>query len=72
MINEEIKLYRITADYRKNNPNKPRYYVRARNTKEAKSRFKNRISWLDIYGVEAVDINDAKVIISEPAKHIII
>lgn len=40
--------------------------------KEAKERFKNTISWLDIYNVEVCDDSIANVIIAEPMKHIII
>lgn len=72
MSSNEIRMYKVTADYRKNNPNKPHYYVMARNQKEAKNRFKNRINWLDIYNVEVCEDSVAKVIIAEPMKHIII
>lgn len=67
-----VKLYKITADYRKNNPNKPHYYVRGKTIKEAKERFKNLISGLDIYGVEVCTEDIAKKIIVEPTKHIVI
>lgn len=71
-IGDTFKLYKITADYRKNNPNKPHYYVRAKTVKEAKERFKNLISWLDIYGIEVCTKNIANKIAAEPTKHIII
>ena len=45
------KLYKVTADYRPNNPNKPSYYVWAENDKDAKKRFSNTVTWLDVYGV---------------------
>lgn len=54
-----MNLYKITADYRPKNPNKPEYYVWGENTKEAKKRFNDRINWLKIYGCEKV--NDDKV-----------
>lgn len=72
MSSNEVKLYKVTADYRKNNPNKPHYYVRAKTKKEAKERFKNIISWLDIYNVEVCEDSAANEILAEPMKHIII
>lgn len=72
MPSNEVKLYKVTADYRKHNPDKPHYYVRAKTKKEAKEKFKNTISWLDIYNVEVCDDSIVNVIIAEPMKHIII
>lgn len=72
MQNRKIRLYRITADYRKNNPNKPHYYVWERNIKEAKDRFKDRINWLDIYAVEVCEDSVVNEIVKEFMKHIII
>lgn len=72
MSSNEVKLYKVTADYRKHNPDKPHYYVRAKTKKEAKEKFKNTISWLDIYNVEVCDDSIVNVIIAEPMKHIII
>ena len=70
--NSKAKLYKVTADYRKNNPNKPCYYVRAKTKKEAKERFNNIISWLDIYDVEVCEDSIVEKIMEEPMKHIII
>lgn len=72
MSSNKVKLYKVTADYRKHNQNKPHYYVRAKTKKEAKERFKNSISWLDIYNVEVCDDSIVNVIMAEPMKHIII
>lgn len=66
------ELYVITADYRPNNPNKPKYYVVASSKKEAREKFSRLISWLKIYGVEAVDPSESVHIINHPEKHIII
>lgn len=66
-----INLYKVTADYRKNNPNKPNYYILARSIKEAKQRFKTRISWLDIYSCEVCDNETAKDIVSNPIHYIV-
>lgn len=66
-----VSLYKITADYRKNNPNKLNYYVLGRSIKEAKQRFKNRISWLEIYGCEVCDADSAKNIVSNPIHYIV-
>ena len=66
------ELYVITADYRPNNPNKPKYYVVASSKKEAREKFSRLISWLKIYGVEVVDPSKSIHIINHPEKHIII
>lgn len=67
-----MKLYEITADYRPNNPDKPKYYVYGENKIEAKQRFSKCISWLKIYEVTELDEATAEKIISEPMKHIVI
>lgn len=72
MSEKENKLYKVTADYRKNNHNKPHYYVRAETVREAEKRFRDIISWLDIYGIEICDDSVADEILSEPMKHNII
>lgn len=67
-----MSLYKIIADYRKHNSNKPCYYVEAESLKQAKKRFKNLISWLDIYYIEVCNSAETKKVLSEPNKHIII
>ena len=67
-----MKLYQIIADYRPNNPHKPKYYVIANSKSDAKKKFKDLLSWLDIYGICEVDDKESKKIIGEPMKHIII
>ena len=69
-----FKLYKVTADYRKNNPNKPHYYVLGRSSKEAKQRFKSHIAYshLDVYNIEVCENSLAKEIISEPIKHYVV
>ena len=54
------KLFKITADYRKNNPDKPTYYVAAKSKKEAKQLFSSKFSWLNIYGIEECDNEKCK------------
>ena len=66
------ELYMITADYRQNNPKMPKYYVVASSKKEAREKFSRIISWLKIYGAEAVDPSENAHIINHPEKHIII
>lgn len=63
-------LYEVTADYRPQNPNKPKYYVIANNKREAKRKFSDLITWLKIYEVKEIENGDE--IISHPEKHIII
>ena len=72
VVKMNTELYVITADYRPNNPNKPKYYVVASSKKEAREKFSKVISWLKIYGAEAVDPNESAHIINHPEKHIII
>lgn len=72
MLNNKVKLYMVTADYRPSNPNKPHYYVGAETKKEAKDIFKSIISWLDIYNVEVCEDSVANEILAEPMKHIIL
>lgn len=67
----EIKLYEITADYRPNNPNKPHYYVRAKNKPEATSKFCNKLCWLKIYQIKECDEYIAKQVIANPDHYII-
>ena len=66
------KLFKITADYRPRNPNKPSYYVVAKDKTEAKKKFMAKISWLNIYTVDLLDETETEAIISHPEKHIII
>ena len=67
------KLYRIIADYRPNNPVKPKYYVIAYSKQEAKKKFQSLISWLKIYEIEEVTKDeDITEIISNPRHYIII
>ena len=54
---QTMKIYDITADYRKNNLRKPHYYVIANTAKEAKEKFHSLMSWLDIYSCELVEDN---------------
>ena len=70
---EKKRLYRITADYRPNNPKKPTYYVVGYSKQEAKKKFQDRISWLKIYDIE--EILEGEVIAEvmlNPARYIII
>lgn len=66
------KLFKITADYRPRNPNKPSYYVIAKDKTEAKKKFMAKISWLKIYSCDLLDESTAGNIVSHPEKHIII
>lgn len=61
-------VYEIVADYRKNNPNKPRYYVYANNKKEAKQRFSDIFTWLTIYNINLCDQKTIQKIISDPMR----
>ena len=49
-----INLYKIMADYRPKNSNRPTYYIAASSKKEAKEEFSKTITWLKIYGCEEI------------------
>ena len=67
-----MRLFEIEADYRSNNQSKPHYYVMAKSKSDAKRKFKNRMTWLDIYGCEeVVDEARAKEIHDNPEKYIL-
>ena len=70
--NKGIKMFKVHADYRKNNPHINWYYVIARTKKEAREKFKNKISWLDIYRVEICTDAECDVVVKSPAKYILI
>lgn len=53
---KELKLFCITADYRKPNSQNPKYYVFAKQKTEAKKIFKDIITWLNVYNVEECEL----------------
>lgn len=71
MKNTPYKLYCITADYRKENENKPHYYVLAKSPHEAKMRFKSKISWLDIYGCSPCGDEFSMKVVKNPLHYIV-
>lgn len=71
VLNGEAKLFAVNAGYRKTDVGTNWYYVRAKNTREARKRFKDRITWLDVYGIR--EVTDAALIqdvLSSPRKYI--
>ena len=66
-----MKMYSINADYRPWNKGHNWYYVLANSKKEAKEKFKERISWLDIYEITETDADKAKTILANPMKFIV-
>lgn len=71
LINCNYHVYCILADYREHNPNKPDYYVIAKNAVEAKKRFKQRVSWLKIYSCKECDSKISETIVSNPGDYIV-
>lgn len=71
-MDEMDNVYKITADYRPRNPNKPKYYAVAKTEREAKKKFMAKISWLKVYSCDLLDESTAGNIVSHPEKHIII
>lgn len=61
-----MHIYKITADYRPKNPNKPYYYILAKSTKEAKKIFERNYPWLKVYEVEPMPVNLAREIYEDP------
>ena len=64
-------IYKITADYRPKNPNKPTYYVMAHSKKSAKETFSEIISWLKMYSCEECDEEEKNRILSDPCHYFI-
>lgn len=65
------KLFAVNAGYRKTDVGTNWYYVRAKNAREARKRFKDRITWLDVYDIR--EVTDAALIqdvLSSPRKYI--
>ena len=71
VLSEGMKLFAVNAGYRKTDVGTNWYYVRAKNAREARKRFKDRITWLDVYGIR--EVTDAALIqdvLSSPRKYI--
>lgn len=65
-------MFKIHADYRKNNPHINWYYVLANTKKEAREKFKSRISWLDIYKAEMCTEEEVEKVINNPYNYILL
>jgi uncharacterized protein YukJ len=59
ICNDELKLFKIAADYRPSNPNKPIYYLVDKNKSHVKKRFLTTLSYMKIYQCEEVDKESA-------------
>lgn len=58
------KYYRVTADYRPNNPKKPTYDFCVKNNvtkKQMKEYFQSTFSWLKVYKVEEIEKEIARL-----------
>lgn len=58
------KYYRVTADYRPNNPKKPTYDFCVKDNvtkKQMKEYFKSTFSWLKVYKIEEIDKEIARL-----------
>ena len=71
-MNTKMKMFKIHADYRNNNPHINWYYVYAYTKKDARVRFKSVISWLDIYKVEDCTDEEKQRVVDNPDKYILI
>lgn len=68
---EEKFFAAVPAGYCKTHVGTNWYYVQAKNIHEARKYFKNRITWLDVYGVnEVIDATLIQDVLSFPRKHI--
>ena len=73
VLNGGAKLFAVNAGYRKTDVGTNWYYVRAKNAREARKRFKDRITWLDVYGIrEATDAALIQDVLSSPRKYVCI
>ena len=68
--NPNKNLYVITADYRPKNLNKPKYYVRAKTSTEAKRIFSHYITWLKVYSVELCSQETTAKVLADPGKYL--
>lgn len=65
-----IRLYRIRAGYDRNDPNRQAdYFYFATSKKDARWKFK--ATWLDIYEVECLSLEEALKIVQQPRLHMI-
>lgn len=67
-----MKLYAVNADYRYWNKGHNWYYVEAQSKQEARKKFAETITWLDIYEVQEVDAESVNKILSNPYKYIVL
>nr|DAH18438.1 MAG TPA: LysW biosynthesis protein LysW [Caudoviricetes sp.] len=65
-------MYKISADYRPNNPDHPTYYVYGGTAKEAKQRLLSICPYFKVYTAEKLDDASAYKIHSDPYHHCII
>lgn len=70
-MSDDVKLFAINAGYRKSDIGTNWYYVRAKSARDARKRFKARITWLDVYSVnEITDVDLIHDVLSLPLKYI--
>lgn len=70
-LNEGMRLFAVNAGYRKSDIDTTWYYIRATNATEARKRFKNTVTWLDIYKVkEVTDETLIRDVLSSPLRYI--
>lgn len=66
-------MYKIHADYRGHDYTPWNwYYVEAETKKEARIKFQNKITWLHVYEIEAVDDDFAEEVRSHPRNYILL
>lgn len=71
VLNGGAKLFAVNAGYRKTDVGTNWYYVRAKNAREARKRFKDWITWLDVYVIrEVTDVALIQDVLSSPRKYI--
>lgn len=72
-MDDGVKMYKVRAGYCEKRPECCGiYYVFGRTKKEATKRFKERISWLDVYEVVLLDDSKAEEVMNDsPRKRIL-
>ena len=60
-----MNIFCITADYRKDNQNKPKYYVAAKNKIDAKKKYLGIMPWMKIYDCVELTEEERKEFLSK-------
>ena len=71
MRERNLKLYKVSADYRKDRIHHPMYYVFGGSAKFAKARFQQRVTWLMVYAVQECTAAEVEEVLNHWDKYIV-